>query len=162
MRILSIDSGLERTGYAVFEKGPEFPEGFKYKNSGLVLTKKTDTREKRLQVIYDNISSVFDKYLPEIIILEQLFFFNNQKTAIVVAQAQGVILLLAAQKNIPVHFFTPLQIKQIITGYGQADKKAVQKMLRLTLRLDRELEQDDVADAIASGLAYCYTNQKLV
>ncbi len=162
MRILSIDSGLERTGYAIFEKSTKFKEGYKYIFSSLILTNRSDTREKRLQDIYDELNLVIEKYSPKLIILEQLFFLKNQKTVIVVAQAQGAVLLLASQKNLPVHFFTPLEIKQIVTGYGSSDKKSVRKMLALTLHLDDELNQDDVADAIASGLAYCYQNQNLL
>ena len=76
--------------------------------------------------------------------------------------AQGAIQILAAQNNISVELLTPLQIKQIITGYGNADKKSVQKMLALTLNLKKEIVQDDEADAIACGLAYCYINKKLI
>ncbi len=95
------------------------------------------------------------------IVLERLFFFRNQKTVITISQAQGVILLLAAQNNIPVEFLTPLQIKSIITGYGKADKKAVQKMISLTLKIP-DITQDDESDAVACGLAYCYLNKNLI
>ena len=87
-------------------------------------------------------------------VLEQLLFFKNQKTFIRVAQAQGITMLLAAQNKIKVEFLTPLQIKQIVTGYGQADKLAVQKMIKLTTGI--VLTQDDEADAVACGLAYTY------
>ena len=90
-------------------------------------------------------------------IVEQLFFFKNQKTFIRVAQAQGVALLLAAQNKIRVKFLTPLQIKQTVTGYGKADKKSIQKMIKLELQID--IKQDDEADAIACGLAYIYINK---
>ena len=86
------------------------------------------------------------------VVLEQLLFFKNQKTFIRVAQAQGVSLLLAAQNKIKVEFLTPLQIKQSITGYGQADKKSVQKMIKLEMGIN--INQDDEADAVACGLAY--------
>jgi crossover junction endodeoxyribonuclease RuvC len=149
MIILSIDSGIERTGYAIFKDK-------KYVTSALIHTLKDRSTEIRLEEIYSKLKKVFNKYKPEIIILEQLFFFKNQKTFIRVAQAQGVVLLLAAQNKIKVEFLTPLQIKQIITGYGQADKKSVQKMIKLTTEID--IKQDDEADAVACGLAYIYLN----
>jgi len=147
MIILSIDSGIERTGYAIFKNK-------NYVTSALIHTSKEKSTEIRLEEIYSKLKEVFDKYKPEIIVLEQLFFFKNQKTFIRVAQAQGVVLLLAAQNKVKIEFLTPLQIKQIITGYGQADKKSVQKMIRLTTEID--ISQDDEADAVACGLAYIY------
>ena len=150
MTILSIDSGIERTGFAVFKDK-------KYMISALIKTSKNDSTDIRLDEIYSKIKLVVKKYKPDIIVLEQLFFFKNQKTFIRVAQAQGVILLLAAQNKIKTAFLTPLQIKQIITGYGQADKKSVQKMIRLETGID--LKQDDEADAVACGMAYIYLNK---
>ncbi|MFA4924281.1 MAG: crossover junction endodeoxyribonuclease RuvC [Ignavibacteriaceae bacterium] len=148
MTILSIDSGIELTGYAIFKNK-------NYVTSALIKTSKDKSTEIRLEEIYSKLKEVFDKYKPEVIVLEQLFFFKNQKTFIRVAQAQGVVLLLAAQNKIKVEFLTPLQIKQIITGYGQADKKSVQKMIKLTTEID--IKQDDEADAVACGLAYLYS-----
>ncbi len=162
MIVLSIDSGLEKTGYAIFEKKHSGTSDIKYLDSALILTKKTLPKAKRLEQIYSTLEKILEKYHPDHIVMEQLFFLNNQKTAIAVAQAQGAVMLLAAQNNIEIEFMAPLNIKQIITGYGRADKKSVQKMLRLTLHLDSELKQDDVADAIACGLAYCYQNQNLL
>ena len=147
MTILSIDSGIERTGYAIFKDK-------KYVTSALIKTSKEKSTEIRLDEIYSKLKKVFDKYQPKVIVLEQLFFFKNQKTFIRVAQAQGVVLLLAAQNKVEIEFLTPLQIKQIITGYGQADKKSVQKMIKLTTEID--INQDDEADAVACGLAYIY------
>ncbi|MBI3619822.1 crossover junction endodeoxyribonuclease RuvC [Candidatus Roizmanbacteria bacterium] len=161
MRILAIDSGLERTGYALFDKGKQLKNGFNYLHSGLIHTDKSLTKENRLLKIYQSLSQIVKTDKPRRIVMEQLFFFKNAKTVISVAQAQGVVLLLASQHTIPLEFLTPLQIKQIITGYGRADKKSVQKMLKLTLPHNGELKQDDVADAIACGAAYCYLNQKL-
>lgn len=153
---MSIDSGLEKTGYALFNKNKQIPEGFKYLESGLILTNKMHKIEERIRQIYIRVRKIIKRTKPDHMIIEQLFFFKNLKTAVSVAQAQGILLLVAAQDGIPVTFLTPLQIKQIITGYGHADKKSVQKMLRITLRLGDELKKDDVADAIACGAAYCY------
>jgi len=159
MIILSIDSGIERTGYAFFDRDKKHENGLRYINSGLVQTSKALKKETRLEEIYKNFEALIKKMKPELMVMEQLFFFKNVKTAISVAQAQGILLLLASQQKLPVHFLTPLQIKQIITGYGQSDKKSVQKMLRMTLHLTEELQQDDVADAIACGAAFCYLNR---
>ena len=155
MTILSIDSGIERTGYAIFKDK-------KYVTSALIKTSKSLDTEKRLDEIYSKLKEVFKKFQPDVMVLEQLLFFKNQKTFVRVAQAQGIAMLLAAQNKIKVEFLTPLQIKQIVTGYGQADKKAVQKMLKLTLNITIPSNRDDEADAIACGLAYCYLNRKLV
>jgi len=145
MIILSIDSGIEKTGYAVFKDK-------RYLKSGLITTGKTLATEKRLEKIYNELKKIVRQYSADKIILEQLFFFKNQKTAIKVSQTQGIVLLLASQNNINVSYLTPLQIKQIITGYGRADKKAVQKMIKLEYKID--IKQDDEADAVACGLAF--------
>jgi len=151
MTILSIDSGIERTGYAIFKNK-------NYVSSALIKTSKSKSTEIRLEEIYSQLKKVFYKYKPGVVVLEQLFFFKNQKTFIRVAQAQGIALLLAAQNKIKVEFLSPLQIKQIITGYGQADKKSIQKMIKLTTKID--IKQDDEADAVACGLAYIYLHQQ--
>lgn len=145
MIILSIDSGIEKTGYAVFKDK-------KYVFSALIKTSKNNSTEVRLEQIYNDLKNVFLKYKPDVTVLEQLLFFKNQKTFIRVTQAQGVVMLLATQNKTKVKFLTPLQIKQSITGYGQADKKSVQKMLKLEMGLD--IKQDDEADAVACGMAY--------
>ena len=150
MTILSIDSGIERTGFAIFKDK-------KYVTSALIKTSKSLQTEIRLYEIYSKLKEVFKKYKPDVMVLEQLLFFKNQKTFIRVAQAQGIVMLLAAQNNIKVEFLTPLQIKQIVTGYGQADKKSVQKMIKLTTEI--EITQDDEADAVACGLAYNILNR---
>lgn len=146
MNILAIDPGIEKLGYAIFSNNH-------YLTSGLIKTSRTLKTEYRLVKIYSALRSLIKKYQPKKIILEQLFFFKNQKTAITVAHVQGLCLLIAAENKIDVNYLTPLQIKQAITGYGQADKKAVQKMMKLESKID--IKQDDEADAVACGLAYC-------
>ena len=148
MTILSIDSGIERTGYAIFKDK-------KYVTSALIKTSKNLKTEIRLREIYLKLVEIMKQFKPDVMVLEQLLFFKNQKTFIRVAQAQGIVMLIAAQNKIKVEFLTPLQIKQIVTGYGQADKKSVQKMIKLTTDID--IKQDDEADAVACGLAYIYS-----
>ncbi|PIY69280.1 crossover junction endodeoxyribonuclease RuvC [Candidatus Roizmanbacteria bacterium CG_4_10_14_0_8_um_filter_39_9] len=155
MIILSLDPGVERTGFALFNKKDQ--NNFKYLTSGLVETSKTCTLPERLKSIYDTLAMIVLKYKPSHVVIERLFFSNNQKTAIAVAQAQGIILLLAQQMKIDLSFLTPPQIKEIVTGYGGSDKKSVQKMLGLLdLKIPKnDLKQDDQADAIACGYAIC-------
>lgn len=160
MVILAIDSGFDRTGWAVLEKKVSSIE---YKVSGLIKTSPKLTLPNRLNEIYIKLEQIIKKEKPTAIAMEQIFLFKNQKTVIPVAQAQGVALLLAAQHNLELELLTPLQIKQIVTGYGHSDKIAVKKMVSLTLpKLDLSKMIDDEIDAIACGLAYCYLNKKLI
>lgn len=159
MIILSIDSGLEKTGYSLFEIRPGLREGFKYIDSGLIKTKSSLKTEKRIEKIYREIDQLIIKNKPKKIILERLFFFKNQKTVISVSQAQGALMYLAAKNNIEVIFLTPLQIKQTVTGYGAADKKSVIKMIKLLIPDKIKIVDDDQSDAIAGGLAYCYLHK---
>ena len=160
MVILAIDSGFERTGYAILKNDKSVVS---YKTSGLIKTSSKHSMPKRLEEIFIKLDQIIKKEKPTAIAMEQIFFFKNQKTVIPVAQAQGVALLLAAQHNIELEFLTPLQIKQIVTGYGHSDKIAVKKMVSLTLpKLNLKGMIDDEIDAIACGLAYCYLNRKLI
>jgi len=161
MIVLGIDSGIEKTGYSVFDKKSNGTNGFSYLASGLIKTSVKDSNEKRLEQINESLLQIIKLYKPRVLVIEQLFFFKNQKTAIQVSQAQGVCLLAASQSNIEVEYLTPLQIKQTITGYGRADKKSMQKMINMTLKIDKKIIQDDEADAIACGLAYCFINKNL-
>lgn len=162
MIILSLDSGIAKTGYSIFEKDKKNPHGYLYITSGLITTSKNLIKEIRLRTLFEKLNKIIKKYHPNKIIFEQLFFLKNQKTAIAVAQAQGAVMLLAAQNKIEVVALTPLQIKQIITGHGTADKISVQKMLGLLLPQVRNITQDDQSDAIACGLAYCCLNENLI
>lgn len=162
MRILSIDPGVEKVGYALFEKQDATTKKFAYVTSGLIKTDRKYEHEVRLKMIYESLKKVIEDNSPSFLIIERLFFYNNQKTVIGVGQAQGVILLLAAQYNLKVVYLTPLQIKAAITGYGNADKKAVQKMLPLLLNQEIPKCEDDQSDAIACGLAFCSMNTMLL
>lgn len=162
MVLLAIDPGVEKSGYSVFNKKTNGSITFEYITSGLIKTLKNKTLEIRLKEIYDHLKLLVELHHPALIVIEQLFFFKNAKTVISVAQAQGVMQLLAAQHNIPIKFLTPLQIKQTVTGYGTADKQSVQKMLHLTLKDKVDYIDDDQSDAVACGLAYCCINEKLL
>ncbi|MFA9288661.1 MAG: crossover junction endodeoxyribonuclease RuvC [Weeksellaceae bacterium] len=156
MNILSIDPGVEKVGYAIFAKNDR---DYTLVTSDLIKTSRKLTHGKRLQEIFDHLVMIRDQYNVEEVAMERLFFTKNTTTAIPVAQAQGVIELLAAQKAIPVAYLTPSEIKASITGYGNADKKAVHKMLEISLEQKLVVKDDDEADAIACGLAYCLINR---
>lgn len=151
MKIIAIDSGVEKTGWAVFKNK-------KYLQSGLILTDKKLSLPVRLKNLYRDLKKIIKIYQPKKLILEQLFFFKNKKTIISVGQAQGIILFLAAEFNLEVEYLTPLQIKQSLTGYGLADKKSIKKMLELEYKL--KIKDDNQADAVACGFAY-FLNQSL-
>lgn len=159
MNLLAIDPGVEKVGYSIFEKKVNGTVTFKYVASGLIKTSKSLEQGKRLEHIFHELTLLVDEHMIKNIVMERLFFFKNAKTIISVAQAQGVIELLAATKKLPLTYLTPLEIKEIITGYGRADKKAVRKMIDLTLKKEITIEDDDQSDAIACGLAYCYLNR---
>ncbi len=152
MIVLSLDSGIERTGYAVFEKDSS---EYSYITCGIVLTSKKDTLPTRLHSLATQLEDIISLHKPNIMIVEQLFFNTNAKTAITVAQAQGASMLTAARHNIPVEFLSPLTVKQVVTGDGRADKKQIQKMLEFSIKFEEKPETDDVYDAVACGLAYC-------
>lgn len=158
MKIISIDPGIEKVGYAVLKQEKKISQKISYLSSGLIKTKKKDEQAVRLKHIDDQIKTLIDLHKPEAMVIEQLFYFKNAKTVISVAQAQGVIICAAAQKDFPVYFITPLQIKLALAGYGNADKKAVLKMVQLQLEGEITVADDDESDAIACGMAYFFQN----
>ncbi|MDB4896629.1 MAG: ruvC [Firmicutes bacterium] len=109
--------------------------------------------EKRLQALYSGVVDLILTYKPEALAVEELFFGRNVTTAIHVGQARGVVLLAAADNGIPLREFTPMQVKMAVTGYGRADKKQVQAMVKTLLNLQETPKPDDVADALAVGIA---------
>lgn len=153
MIILGIDPGLAIVGYGVIEY-----KGNKYKalDYGIITTDADLLFPQRLKNIYDDLSSLIDKYNPDDIGIEELFFNKNVKTAIKVGQARGVEILAAINKGIEIYEYTPLQIKQSVAGYGRADKKQVQEMVKLLLNLNEIPKPDDAADALA--VAICHSS----
>lgn len=153
MRLLSIDPGYDKTGFAVFESSHS--SNIVFHKSGIIKTTPKQSIDLRLKVIIDVLNEVIEDEKIDTMVMEQLFFFKNAKTVIGVAQAQGAIISLAAQRGLDFHFLTPLQIKQTVTGDGRADKVAVWKMLKLELGADLQVGDDDESDAIACGYAWC-------
>lgn len=151
MIILGIDPGYAIVGYGVVSYDNRTFTPVTY---GAVTTEAGLEADLRLEQVYDGVCAIIDRYRPEAIAIEQLFFTNNQKTAIMVAQARGVILLAARKKQIPIYEYTPLQVKQSVVGYGKAIKKQVMEMTRIMLRLEKIPRPDDAADALA--IAICH------
>lgn len=153
MIILGIDPGTAIIGYGLIKKNEEL-ELIKY---GCIETAKSMPSAERLKKIYNQLNKLIKKYKPDIVAVEDIFFFKNLKTVISVSQARGVILLTAINSNIPISEFTPLQIKQAITGYGRAEKIQVQKMVKILLNLKKIPKPDDAADALATAICCANT-----
>ena len=156
MRILGIDPGYAITGYSIIDY---IGNKFTLVNSGAVLTDKDLSFPLRLTKIYDGVSMLIDTYKPDAISVEELFFNNNQKTAINVAQARGVVLIVGCKKNVPTYEYTPLQIKQSVTGYGRADKIQVQKMVKSILNVEKLPKLDDTTDSMAAAICHAHSSK---
>ncbi len=153
MIILGIDPGLAISGYGIINYSGNKFEVIDY---GAVITESTEEFPKRLKKLYDSYMNIFEVYKPEAVAIEELFYNKNTKTAIAIAEARGIHLLAAENKNIPLYEYTPLQVKQGIVGYGRAEKKQIQEMVRVILKLDAVPKPDDVADGLA--LAICHAH----
>ncbi|MEL7647145.1 MAG: crossover junction endodeoxyribonuclease RuvC [Sedimentibacter sp.] len=154
MIIFGIDPGLAISGYGVINYiGNKF-EVIEY---GAVTTESCEEFPKRLKKIYDRYTALFELYKPDAVAIEELFYNKNVKTAIAIAEARGVHLLAAENKNIPLYEYTPLQIKQGIVGYGRAEKKQVQEMVKIILKLSEVPKPDDVADGLAAAICHAHS-----
>ncbi len=160
MRILGIDPGYAIVGYGILDYSAN---RFEVVGFGAITTEADMSFTKRLEVIYNDMCRILDLYKPDEMGIEKLFFNTNQKTGIDVAQARGVTILPAIQRNIPIYEYTPLQVKSSIVGYGRAEKKQVQEMTKSILRLKEIPKPDDTADAVAIAITHGYsiTTRKL-
>ncbi|MBI5357241.1 crossover junction endodeoxyribonuclease RuvC [Candidatus Saccharibacteria bacterium] len=149
MRILGIDPGTGIVGFGVIEK-----TGSKLHmiDAGVIRTDSRLNDSERLKIIYDELSGIIEENKPEVMAVEKLFFAQNVTTAMSVSQARGVILLCGEQNKLPVFEYTPLQIKQAITGYGKAEKSQIQEMVKVILKLKEIPKPDDCADALACAI----------
>ena len=130
---------------------------FKLINSGAILTEAKESFPLRLEKIYNDLTQIIEEYKPEAMSIEELFFNNNAKTAINVAQARGVILITARIHKIPTYEYTPLQVKQAVTGYGRADKMQVQRMVKMILNEEKLPKLDDITDSMAIGICHAHS-----
>ena len=156
MIIVGFDPGLATLGYGVIsvERGKKA----QIVDYGVGLTPKEENLPSRLTMLEKGIKQVIDKFKPDEIAIEELFFAKNVKTGIAVAHARGVLLLTATKYCGKIFEYTPLQIKQALTGYGRADKNQIQQMVKTLLGLKAVPKPDDAADAIAVALAHSQTN----
>ena len=156
MRILGIDPGFAITGYSVIDY---IGNKFKLRTSGAITTQAGVSFPIRLEKIYDDLSAIITEYKPDAISVEELFFNNNAKTAINVAQARGVILVVGRKMNIATFEYTPLQIKQAVVGYGRANKVQVQKMVKAILNVDNLPKLDDTTDSMAAAICHAHSSK---
>lgn len=151
MKILGIDPGIGITGYSIIEATKE---GYELINSGSIQTDKSMPVSKRLVEIFDDMTEICNRYKPDVAAIEQLFFFKNQKTIIPVAEARGVILAALEKSGIQAAEYTPLVIKQVLTGHGRASKDEVRIMVEKFIELNKNTKLDDTVDSIAIGICH--------
>lgn len=156
MRILGIDPGFGRLGWAVIDVVGQKMTLVEY---GCFETSSKDNPSKRLNQGFDEIERLVGEFHPDKSAIEDLFFFKNAKTVIGVAQARGSILVALERNHVPCTSFTPLQVKSSVTGNGHADKSQVQNMVRRLLNLDGKPIQDDAADACAVAIALAFARE---
>jgi crossover junction endodeoxyribonuclease RuvC len=150
---MGIDPGIAILGYGLVEyKG----NSYKVIDYGAVTTEAGTPMSYRLTVIHKQLTELLEKYKPDAFAIEELFFNKNIKTALTVGHARGVAIVAAANMEIPIYEYTPLQVKQATAGYGRADKKQMQQMVKILLNLKEVPKPDDVADALA--VAICHGN----
>lgn len=159
IKILGIDPGTTMMGWGLIEKSGTDIRPLKF---GCIKTPPKSERSERLLHIFNSLSDIIKKNRPDEMAVEELFFFKNQKTVISVAEAQGVAIVVARKFDLSVYEYTPLQIKQALTGYGRAEKSQVQEMVRITCKLDKCPKPDDAADALATAICHAQTSQRLV
>ena len=156
MRIMGIDPGYAILGYGIVEmKGNRFSP-VEY---GSITTDKDMEMPDRLKHLYSELMDVIDRCQPEVCSIEELFFNTNTTTAILVGQARGVAILACANCGVPISEYTPMQIKQALTGYGKAEKKQMQMMVKAILGLDEVPKPDDTADALAAAICHGHSAQ---
>lgn len=151
MRILGIDPGTGIVGFGVIETN-----GRKHSlvDAGVIRTPAHQDLELRLKTIFEALTEIIASNKPQAVSIEKLFFAKNVTTAMSVSHARGVIMLAAALADVPIAEYTPLQIKQALTGYGRADKNQIQEMVRVNLNLKEKPKPDDCADALAAALTH--------
>lgn len=154
MKILGIDPGYAILGWGMIEvRGNHFTAA----EYGAVTTQAGIEMPQRLKTLYAEVSAIIEKHRPQAAAVEELFFNTNQKTAVMVAQARGAALVACANQSISIFEYTPLQVKQGLVGYGRADKKQVQVMVKTILGLREIPKPDDAADALAIAICHAHS-----
>ena len=157
MIVLGIDPGYAIIGYGVLDPN----KSNMLVDYGAIITPKEDSMPVRLENIDKSLKYLFEKFKPDVVAIEELFYFKNQKTVIQVAQARGVILLACQKYCGNIYEYTPLQIKQALTGQGRAEKAQVQFMVKATVGLDKTPKPDDAADALAVAICHSQSSPML-
>lgn len=155
MIILGIDPGYAIVGYGLLQYQNNH---FSVLDFGAITTDAGIKFNRRLEIIYDELTTIIEKYKPDAMSVEKVFYNSNAKTVIDVSQARGVIMLAAQKNKIPVFEYTPLQVKQSVVGYGRAEKKQIQEMTKRILCLDKVPKPDDTADALAMAICHAHTS----
>ena len=153
MRIIGIDPGTGILGFGVIDVNNR---NLKLVDGGVIKTSKNDSDSTRIFTIYKELSEIVKELKPDVMSVEKLFFAQNVTTAMTVSQARGVVLLIGAQNKLDIFEYTPLQIKQALTGYGRAEKSQIQEMVKVILKLKSIPKPDDCADALAAAI--CHAN----
>lgn len=156
MRILGIDPGIAIVGYGIIDY---VGNKFQAVDYGAITTDSKMETPKRLKHIFDSLNELIIKYKPDVVAIEELFFNKNVKTAIIVAHARGVCVVAAQNHDVDIYEYTPLQVKQGIVGYGRAEKKQVQIMVKTLLNLKTIPKPDDVADALAVAMCHAHSGK---
>ncbi|MEZ4520035.1 MAG: crossover junction endodeoxyribonuclease RuvC [Thermomicrobiales bacterium] len=154
MITLGIDPGTALLGYGIIE-GRDSPRMLEF---GAVETSADDSPPRRLEIIFDSLTELIEEFSPDVVAVEQLFFARNTTTAIAVGQARGVALLSAAKSGLRVFEYKPAEVKLAIAGYGNADKRQVQEMVRTILSLEELPRPDDAADALAVAICHVFSS----
>lgn len=157
MLILGIDPGTARTGYGFIEADGDNLSAVSF---GCITTPKEATKSERLALLHSQLLDLIKEYKPQELAVEMLFFNKNTMTALTVGEARGVILLAAELNKVPVSEYTPLQVKESLSGYGRASKQEVKEMVKVHLGLEKIKGPDDVADALA--IAICHSFYKIL
>ena len=158
MKILGIDPGIGICGFGLIETSTR--TNAKALDFGAVTTTVDAPLPSRLKELYDSLMEVFEQTKPEMVAVEKLFFSKNITTGIAVAEARGIVLLVAEQKGLPVYEYTPNEIKKCLTGYGSATKSQMQEMARIHLGLEKKPKPDDAADALAVAITCSFLYQQ--
>lgn len=154
MIIMGVDPGIARVGWSIIEPNGPHIKPIAY---GCIETEKDKNPEIRLGEIYDALTKLLITYTPDCMAVEDLYFATNAKTAISVGQSRGVVLLSASKRRVPVVSYSPLAVKRAIAGDGKADKKQMERMVVLTLRLTKTPKLDDTTDALAIAMTHAYS-----
>lgn len=155
MRIIGIDPGIAIVGYGVIDRQGNRLKAVEY---GSIQTEAGLSTATRLKQIYDEVTELYQKFRPDVVAIEKLFFNRNVTTAFTVGQARGVLMLAAEEAGAVITEYTPLQVKMAVVGYGQAQKRQIQEMVRILLNLPEIPKPDDVADALGVAICEAHSN----